>query len=143
MPSFALVPAERAGTPRRAPNRGRDRAWRRELGPYSRPAGTDRHGAGVWLADADADASADGLPSALALALALALAPADAAADSDAAADPLGAGVVLGVGMGVGEGTMRLGKPANERAKISTKMTTTSATQIRARLSLRGGSEPR
>jgi len=38
---------------------------------------------------------------------------------------------------------MLLGKPANESAKISTKMTSTAATQGRPRLSLRGGSAPR
>ncbi len=51
--------------------------------------------------------------------------------------------MVLGVGMGLGVGKTLLGKPANERAKISTKMMSTMATQARASLSLRGGSDPR
>jgi hypothetical protein len=97
------------------------------------------------LGDTDADADAEALaePDAAAEPLAEASADADADADGDPDSDPLGTGVVLGVGTGVGEGTMLLGKPANESAKISTKITNTSATQTRARLSLRGGSAPR
>lgn len=68
---------------------------------------------------------------------------ADADEAPEAEADPLGAGVVLGVGLGVGDGKIELGMFANERAKISTKMMTTIITQIFARLSVRGGSEPR
>jgi hypothetical protein len=51
--------------------------------------------------------------------------------------------VVLGIGMGLGDGKRLLGKPAKERAKISTKMTITPITHGRARLSVRGGSAPR
>lgn len=60
-----------------------------------------------------------------------------------APADPLGTGVMLGVGLGVGEGKSELGMFANDRANISTKMAITIRTQMRARLSFRGGSEPR
>jgi hypothetical protein len=80
---------------------------------------------------------------AVAAALAEAATDADADADPDAPADPLGAAVVLGTGMGVGDGKSELGMFANERANISTKRTTTITTQMRARLSFRGGSEPR
>ena len=45
--------------------------------------------------------------------------------------------------MGVGDGKSELGMFANVRANISTKMTNTMTTQVRARLSLRGGSDPR
>lgn len=67
----------------------------------------------------------------------------DAVAEADADEDdePLGTGVTIGVGLG--EGKIVLATFANERAKMSTKMTKTITTQIRARLSLRGGSEPR
>lgn len=67
----------------------------------------------------------------------------DAVAEADAEEDdePLGTGVTIGVGLG--EGKIVLATFANERAKMSTKMTKTITTQIRARLSLRGGSEPR
>ena len=84
-------------------------------------------------ADADADADADELAEATA----------DALPEPDALADPLGAGVTLGVGLGLGVGKMLLGIRANDRAKISTKMTTTAITHSRARLSVRGGSAPR
>lgn len=57
--------------------------------------------------------------------------------------EALGPGDTLGIGTGVGDGKSELGMFANERAKISTKMTITIATQVRARLSFRGGSEPR
>lgn len=67
----------------------------------------------------------------------------EAAAVADADAEPLGDGVAIGVGDGLGDGKMVLGTFKNESAKISTKMTITIATQIRAMLSLRGGSEPR
>ena len=78
---------------------------------------------------------------ALAAADAAALAGGEADANADADADPLGTGVVLGVGLG--DGKSELGMFANERAKISTKMTITITTQILPRLSVRGGSEPR
>lgn len=68
---------------------------------------------------------------------------AEPAADPDAPADPLGAAVMLGTGMGVGDGKSELGMFANVRANISTKMTNTITTQMRAMLSFRGGSEPR
>jgi hypothetical protein len=73
----------------------------------------------------------------------------DAAADPDALADPeadadtLGTGVVIGVGLGLGDGKSFVGTLANERAKMRTKMTRTAITHGRARLSVRGGSEPR
>ena len=63
--------------------------------------------------------------------------------EAEAADEPLGKGVRIGVGLGVGDGKSLVGTFANESAKISTKMMTTTATQIRARLSSRGGKDPR
>ncbi len=65
----------------------------------------------------------------------------DPLAVDDAEGEPLGTGVTIGVGLG--DGKIVLGTFANERANISTNMTKTITTQMRPRLSLRGGSEPR
>jgi hypothetical protein len=51
--------------------------------------------------------------------------------------------VVIVVGRGVGEGKSELGTFTSASANISTKMTITTATQMRARRSLRGGRAPR
>jgi hypothetical protein len=67
----------------------------------------------------------------------------DAPDVADADAEPPGDEVASGVGVGLGDGKRVLGTFANESAKMSTKMTITIVTQIRAMLSLRGGSEPR
>ncbi len=67
----------------------------------------------------------------------------DAPAVAEAEAEPLGDEVAIGIGVGLGEGKRVLGTFANESAKMSTKMTITIATQIRAMRSVRGGSEPR
>jgi hypothetical protein len=72
-----------------------------------------------------------------------AVADPDAPADPEADADTLGTGVVIGVGLGLGDGKSLVGTLANERAKMSTKMTTTPITHACARLSVRGGSAPR
>jgi hypothetical protein len=90
---------------------------------------------GLAVGDGVADAEADDDPDGGVL---------DAAdAEAEADADPLCSGVAIGVGLGLGVGKMELGILANERAKMSTKMTITTTTQILARLSVRGGSEPR
>jgi len=81
------------------------------------------------------------MPDAVAAALAEALAPEDDDAPGDPEADPLGTGVTIGDGLG--DGKILLGTFANERAKIRTKRMKTIATQVRPRLSLRGGNEPR
>ena len=57
------------------------------------------------------------------------LAPDDDDAPADPEGDPLGIGVTIGLGLG--EGKILLGTFANERAKISTKMTKTITTQMR------------
>ncbi len=67
----------------------------------------------------------------------------EADGEPEADADPLGTGVAVGVGIGLGVGKSELGILTKESAKISTKRTITIATQILARLSVRGGSEPR
>jgi hypothetical protein len=46
-------------------------------------------------------------------------------------------------GFGDGDATSRLGIPANDSAKISTKITKTAMTQGAARVSRPGGSAPR
>jgi hypothetical protein len=65
------------------------------------------------------------------------------AADPEATADPLGAAETLGMGLGLGDGKSVDGTFANERAKIRTNMTSTPTAHGCARLSVRGGSEPR
>jgi hypothetical protein len=90
-------------------------------------------------ADGEGDADPDALAAADPDALAAADPEAPAAADPDALADPLASGAALRLG----DGKSELGRFTNERAKISTKMTSTTTTHARARLSLRGGSEPR
>lgn len=64
-------------------------------------------------------------------------------AEADADGEPLGKGVRRGVGLGLGDGKSVVGTFATESAKIRTKRTTTTTTQIFARLSSRGGSDPR
>ena len=63
--------------------------------------------------------------------------------DAEAAADPLGSGVLLASGTGLGDGKIALGTFANERTKMSTKMTVAPITHARARLSDWGGRAPR
>lgn len=67
----------------------------------------------------------------------------DAVAEPEADAELLGVRLVIGDGDGLGDGKMVLGTFRNESAKISTKITITITTQIRAMRSSRGGSEPR
>lgn len=83
----------------------------------------------------------DGLAVGVAVAVGAALA--DPAADPEATADPLGTAETLGTGLGLGDGKSVDGTFAKERAKISTNMTSTATAHDCARLSLRGGSEPR
>jgi hypothetical protein len=98
------------------------------IGPRDWP-----YGAGVALADGEEGA----------VGVAVGAAVGDVAAVADADADPLGDGLAMGLGLGLGDGKMVLGTFRNESAKISTKITITITTQIRAMLSSRGGSEPR
>ena len=58
-------------------------------------------------------------------------------------ADPLGAAETLGTGLGLGDGKSIDGTFANERAKMSTNMTSTATAHGCARLSERAGSAPR
>jgi len=68
-------------------------------------------------------------------------------ADGSAEPETVGAALPLGRtdGFGIGVGSVKrlLGKPANESAKISTKMANTTMTHGRASMSSRGGSAPR
>ena len=95
---------------------------------------------GDGLGETEGAAAADGDPAAVAEADAAAEPDADPL--DDAEPDPLGAALGLAIGVGV-SGKIVLGTLARARAKISTKMTTTTITQGLARLSLRGGSVPR
>lgn len=94
---------------------------------------------GLAATDGDPEREADGASDADPEAVP----EADASGEPDALPDPLGATDALGRGIALGVGKMLLGMLANERAKISTKMTKTTITQGRARLSVRGGRAPR
>jgi hypothetical protein len=95
------------------------------------------YGAGEGLAVVDAAADPEGIADAVGTAVA------DPDADPEAPADPLGAAETLGTGLGLGDGKSVDGTFANERAKISTNMTSTATAHGCARLSERGGSAPR